>query len=115
MAKCDEGYICQVCGEPVTDIRSSDLYLRYIIGRVPLQALHHEPEVHLQCNPALAQFIVDDNFPAVTVNDDFSKSQMDDASRLREEELVTRGWRRLQQVRELGLSVPEYPLSAESP
>ena len=58
----------------------------------------------------LAQFIVDDDFAPVVVEDDFSKCHMDEASRRHEEELVTRGWRRLQDVRQLGLSVPEYPL-----
>ncbi len=111
MAKCDQGYLCEVCGQAVPDIADSDLYLRFVIGRVTLEALHREPERHLRCNPVLAQFIVDDEFTPVSVEDDFSKCHMDDESRRREEELVTRGWRRLQEVGELGLSVPEYPLS----
>lgn len=110
MAKCDQGYLCEVCGQAVPDIVDSDLYLRYVIGRVGIAALHREPERHLRCNPVLAQFIVDDGFPPVSVEDDFSKRNMDEESRLREEELVTRGWRRLREVVRLGLSVPEYPL-----
>lgn len=113
MAKCDQGYICQVCGQPVTDMRQSDLYLRYIIGRVPLQALHSEPERHLRCNPVLAQFIVDAQFPEILVEDDFAKCHMDEAQRTAEEELITRGWQRLQEAQALGLSVPEYPLAAD--
>ena len=38
MAKCDEGYLCDVCGEDVAAIVDSDLYLRYILGEVgPLE------------------------------------------------------------------------------
>lgn len=111
MAKCDEGYLCDVCGRPVEGIEQSDLYLRYVIGRVGLEELHNAPERHLRCNPVLAQFIVDDNFPPVIVDDDFAKAHMDESARRREEELITRGWRRLREVQALGLTVPEYPLS----
>lgn len=110
MAKCDQGYLCEVCGQAVPGITDSDLYLRYVIGRVEIAALHREPERHLHCNPVLSQFIVDDKFPPVSVEGDFSKQYMDDESRRREEELVTRGWQRLKEVGRLGLSVPEYPL-----
>jgi len=110
MAKCDQGYLCEVCGQPVPDITDSDLYLRFVLGRVPLESLHREPERHLRCNPVLAQFIVDDQFPPVVVDDDFGKQHMQPDQRVREEELVTAGWRRLGEVRSLGLSVADYPL-----
>ena len=34
MARCDQGYLCIVCGEEVENIEDSGLYLRYIIGEV---------------------------------------------------------------------------------
>ena len=36
MARCDEGYRCEVCGKDVEAVTDSDLYLRYILGEVPL-------------------------------------------------------------------------------
>ncbi len=32
MARCDHGYLCDVCGEEVDSIRDSDLYLRFVTG-----------------------------------------------------------------------------------
>ena len=32
MAKCEEGYLCEVCGCDVEEISDSDLYLRFVIG-----------------------------------------------------------------------------------
>jgi len=110
MAKCDQGYICHVCGAPVEDILDSDLYLRFVIGRAQLETLHREPECHIRCNPVLAQYIVDGDFEPVRVDGDFDKSLADPQSTAVEEQLVTRGWRRLREVRSLGLSVAEYPL-----
>ena len=37
MAKCDEGYRCEMCGRDVEAIAESDLYLRYVLGEVPLE------------------------------------------------------------------------------
>ena len=34
MAKCDEGYLCQICGKDVANVLESDLYLRYVIGQL---------------------------------------------------------------------------------
>ena len=34
MAKCEEGYLCDVCGGDVEEITDSDLYLRYVIGQL---------------------------------------------------------------------------------
>ena len=53
MAKCDEGYRCEVCGRDVEVIAESDLYLRYVLGEVPLERLHRLPERHIRCNAAL--------------------------------------------------------------
>src|SRR5690242_12796451 len=69
--KCDEGYICEVCGQYVEGITESDLYLRYILGEVPLERLHLQRERHVRCNPALAQFIVDPEFPALSCDGPF--------------------------------------------
>ncbi len=111
MAKCDEGYPCEVCGEHVEAVVESDLYLRYILGEVPLESLHLLPERHVRCNPALAQYIVADDFPPLQYTGDFDKRNWD-AEYVQAEELrVTSGWRRLQAIPHLCLSIPEYPLS----
>lgn len=110
MARCDQGYLCEVCGDEVPDITDSDLYLRYILGEVEPRALLATPERHLRCNPTVAQFIVDERFEPVTVEGPFAKSEMDPADVRRREERVTCAWRRLQTVREMGLAIGEYPL-----
>ena len=68
MAKCDQGYLCEVCGEEVPNITVSDLYLRYILGEIGSRQLMSAPERHLHCNPTLAQFITDPAFPPITVD-----------------------------------------------
>ena len=111
MAKCEEGYLCEVCGEDVEEITDSDLYLRYVIGTVDAETLHTTPERHIRCNPTLAQFIVDGDFEAVAVEGDFDKRRLDAAYVQGQESLVTRGWRRLREVASLEIPVVEYPLS----
>src|SRR5256885_5343232 len=64
MAKCDEGYRCEVCGRDVEAVTESDLYLRYVLGEVPLYRLHLSPERHIRCNPALSPYIADPRFEA---------------------------------------------------
>ena len=110
MAHCDEGYLCEVCDQEVHVITDSDLYLRYVIGEVTPRELLTAPERHLRCNPTLAQFIVDDGFAPVVVEGPFAKSELDVKDVERREELVTRGWRRLQSLPKSGLSISEYPL-----
>ena len=110
MAKCDEGYLCGVCGEDVENITVSDLYLRFVIGMVDPETLHTQQERHLQCNPSLAQFIVADGFEPVVVEGDFDKRQLDEAFVREREALVTRGWLRLQELRGMDLPVHQYPL-----
>ena len=114
MAKCDQGYLCEVCGSDVADITDSDLYLRYIIGEIDSRALLSAPERHLRCNPVQAQFIVDDRFEPVVVEGPFDKRLLDPVNVHQREELITRGWRRLQEVRKLGLPISQYPLPKES-
>ena len=112
MAKCDEGYLCSVCGEDVANVTESDLYLRFVIGMLDPELLHVTPERHIRCNPYLAQFIVADDFETMDVDDDFSKLRLDPEFVRRREDLVTRGWRRLQEIRSLGeVSILEYPLT----
>jgi hypothetical protein len=111
MAKCDEGYRCEVCGRDVEVVTESDLYLRFVLGEVPLEVLHRLPERHLRCNPALAQYIVHPAFEPVACEGPFSKAEMDPEFVDAEERRVSRGYRRLLAIPTLGLSVPEYPLA----
>ncbi|MEK6238561.1 MAG: hypothetical protein N2C14_27900 [Planctomycetales bacterium] len=110
MAKCDEGYRCEVCGEDVENVMQSDLYLRYVIGSVDPETLHTSAERHIRCNPVLAQFIVDDRFEPVAAKGDWDKRNLDPEYVRQREELVTRGWRRLKEVLQAGLPIIEYPL-----
>src|ERR1700761_8033821 len=98
MAKCEEGYLCDVCGQDVEEITDSDLYLRYVIGLVDPESLHTTRERHIRCNPALAQFIVADDFAPVVVTGPFAKGELDPQHVKQREILVTRGWRRLKEV-----------------
>jgi hypothetical protein len=111
MAKCDEGYRCEVCGRDVEAITESDLYLRYVLGEVPLEMIHRLPERHILCNPALAQYVVDPAFSPLTCEGAFGKTHLDSAFVREEEDRVTRGWQRLQAIPTLGLTIAEYPLS----
>lgn len=110
MAKCDEGYRCEVCGHDVEAVTESDLYLRFVLGEVPLEMLHRLAERHIRCNPALAQYIVHPDFAPVACEGLFAKSEMDAAFVAAEERRVTRAFRRLLAIPTLGLTVPEYPL-----
>ena len=110
MAKCEEGYLCSVCGGDVESIGESDLYLRYVIGWIEPEILHTTRERHILCNPALAQFIVSPDFPPVVVEGPFDKRLLDPDFRPVREGLVTRGWVRLKEVQELGLPIIDYPL-----
>jgi hypothetical protein len=110
MAACDTGYICDVCGRDVEAIVESDLYLRYIMGDVSPLELPRQRERHIRCNPAVAQYIADPSFEAVLCAGIFAKANLDPAYVRAQEELVTRAWRRLQEIPTLGLTIPEYPL-----
>ena len=111
MAKCDEGYRCDVCGRDVEVVTESDLYLRYVLGEVPLEMLHLSPERHVRCNPALAQYVVDERFPPLACDGPFGKDHFDPDYVAQEERRVSRGWRRLQSIPTLGVTLAEYPLS----
>ena len=111
MAKCDEGYLCQICGEEVKGITQSDLYLRFVIGRVDPETLHLQPERHIRCNPSLAQFIDAPGFSGLSVPAGFAKSDLDQDYVQVESELVTRGFLRLKEVSVSKLPILEYPLA----
>src|ERR1044071_8631568 len=110
MAKCDEGYLCDVCGQDVAELIDSDLYLRYIVGLLDPEVLHTTSERHIRCNPTIAQYIVDNDFASVTVEGPFDKRELDPAYVKEREQLITRGWRRLKEVGPLGIPIIEYPL-----
>jgi hypothetical protein len=110
MARCEQGYLCEVCGQDVEAITDSDLYLRYVLGEVPPEQLHLLPERHIRCNLELAQYIVDPAFAPVRCDGFFAKETLDPAFVAQEEQRVTRGWRRLQEIPSLGIPITEYPL-----
>lgn len=110
MAKCELGYLCEVCGQEVEDITDSDLYLRYVLGEVEARQLMTAPERHLRCNPVTAQFIVDPEFAPVVVEGPFDKRQFDRNEVEAREKRTTLAWRRLQEVRQLGIPISDYPL-----
>ncbi len=110
MARCEQGYLCDVCGREVEEITDSDLYLRYVLGEVLPEQLSRTPERHIRCNPATAQFIVDPRFEPVRCEGPFGRENLDAAFVAEQEERVTRAWRRLQELPTLGLTIGEYPL-----
>ena len=110
MAKCDEGYLCDVCGQDVAELTDSDLYLRYVIGQLDPEVLHTTKERHIRCNPTLAQYIVSDDFEPVVVDGPFDKRQLDQAFVRDQETLVTRGYLRLQELSGGEVPIIEYPL-----
>lgn len=110
MARCEQGYLCEVCGEDVGEITDSDLYLSFILGLVPPGELMRAPERHIRCNPVQAQYIVDERFDPVVVEGPFDKRRQDVEASRAEETRVTRGWRRLQEIPGLGIPIAEYPL-----
>ena len=110
MAKCELGYLCEVCGNEVEDITQSDLYLRFVLGEVEARYLMTAKERHLRCNPIASQFIVDPGFEPVVVEGPFDKRILDPAEVAHREARTTLAWRRLQEVRALGLPISDYPL-----
>lgn len=111
MARCEQGYLCEVCGEEVEDVTQSDLYLRYVLGEVDPETLHVAPERHILCNPTLAQFIAAEGFEPVVVEGYFGKASLDPQFVAEEEARVTAGYARLKEVfLTEGLPITEYPL-----
>ena len=112
MAPCEQGYVCDVCGEEVDSIRNSDLYLRFVTGQIDARELLTAQERHLRCSPVTAQFIETPEFEPVTLHGPCSKLRLDVNFVRRQSELMTRGWHRLQELAELSHAQPisEYPL-----
>jgi hypothetical protein len=110
MAKCDQGYLCDVCGQDVAEITDSDLYLRYIVGMLDPEVLHTTPERHIRCNPALAQYIVADDFEQVVIDGPFDKRTVDPDYVREREALLTRGWQRIKEVARSSEPIINYPL-----
>jgi len=110
MARCEQGYLCEVCGKDVGEITESDLYLRYVLREVAPDVLHLARERHVRCNPTLAQYIVDPAFPPLRCEGYFAKESLDPDFVAAEEARVTRGWQRLQELPGLGLPISDYPL-----
>ena len=67
MAKCEEGYLCDVCGGDVEEITDSDLYLRYVVGLA-------DPEVVAHLAPKAATSAATRCWRSFIVDDDFSPS-----------------------------------------
>jgi hypothetical protein len=110
MVRCEQGYLCDVCGCDVEGITESDLYLRYVLGEVSPLALPTAPERHIRCNPATAQYIVDSAFAPVICDGVFDKKNLDPAFVAEQEKRITRAWQRLQEIPRLGVPLTEYPL-----
>ena len=110
MAKCDEGYLCEVCGEEVAGITDSDLYLRFVLGEVSAAELPGSPERHLRCNPTVSQFIDDERFERPRVEGPFAREELDRKFAAAEAERVTAAYRRLRTVVRLRLPIEEYPV-----
>jgi hypothetical protein len=110
MARCEQGYLCEVCGLEVEDVTQSDLYLGYVLGEVPAEELHLRKERHVRCNPERAQYVVDKAFEPVVCAGFFDKRTLDAEYVAAEEARITRGWRRLQEIPTLGVPITEYPL-----
>jgi hypothetical protein len=110
MAKCEQGYLCEVCGAEVEDLADSDLYLRYVIGEIDSRELMTAPERHIRCNPVLAQFIVAEGFSLVRVEGPFDKRELSADDVERRERLATRGWCRLREISQTRPAIHEYPL-----
>jgi hypothetical protein len=112
MAKCDQGYRCQVCGEDVERLIESDLYLRFVIGELDPEVLHTSPERHIRCNPVLAQFIEHESFEPVIVAGELSRNSLDAEFVRRRVDLLSRGFARLIEIEhgDKGRDLTTYPL-----
>jgi hypothetical protein len=114
MARCEQGYLCEVCGEEVEGLVESDLYLRYALGEVDPELLHKLPDRHIRCNPTLAQFIVADDFEPVEADGGFAKRLLDPEFVASEEARVTSGFRRLLALAATSIPIHEYPLTTQA-
>ncbi len=115
MARCDQGYLCRVCGLEVEYITDSTLYLRYVIGEIDPETLHLAPECHLQCYPVLAQFICDPRLGAVPeIDGPMARAHLDPEYVAQRIALISAGYQRLWDIRSSRHAFPtvqEYPLT----
>lgn len=113
MARCEEGYLCEVCGADVEELTDSALYLQLVIGWIDPETLHTRRECHIRCLPVLAQFIDDPSFePPVLFDGEFDRRRLDPNFVAQRVELVTRGYQRLAQIASMRMrpSLVEYLL-----
>jgi len=110
MARCDQGYLCAVCGGEVEEITESDLYLAFVLGEVPAEQLPGHPERHIRCNPERAQYIIDPDFTPVECPGFFDKRLLDAEYVGTEERRITQAWRHLRDVSARGGSIFDSPL-----
>lgn len=114
MAKCDQGYLCRVCGQEVEKLSESELYLRFVIGEIDPETLHLSAECHLPCNPVLSQFIQDERFVGGSkAPEGFRTEDLDPEYAKERGSLVTRGYHRLLEIQANRKSFPrvqDYPL-----
>src|SRR5689334_20426223 len=111
MARCEQGYLCEVCGAEGEEVVDCALYLGDVLGEVSPVELPRRRERHIRCNPERAQYIIDPAFPPVVCPGFFAKESLDREFVAAEELRVTRGWRRLQEIPSLGIPISEYPLA----
>jgi hypothetical protein len=103
MARCEQGYLCAVCGADVERLSESELYLRFVIGELDPELLHASPERHIRCNPLLAQYIDTPEFqPPVIVAGPFGRDELDPEFNQQRTALITRGFHRLLEIESLG-------------
>lgn len=113
MAKCEEGYLCEVCGHDVENLRDSGLYLQFILGWIDPETLHTRREIHIDCLPALAQFIDDTNYPRpLEVPPEFHREHLDAQFVRQRTEQVSRAYQRLRELDQMSQrpAVIEYLL-----
>lgn len=113
MARCDEGYLCAVCGEEVKRLIDSSLYLQYVVGWIAADQLQTLPDIHLRCNPGLSQFIETVDFqPPVVCEGDFDRRRLDPTYSQRRTAIITKGYMRLRELqRHRDLPIDAYPLA----
>jgi hypothetical protein len=68
------------------------------------------PERHIRCNPTVAQYIVDPAVEPIRLEGAFGKQSLDPSYVAQQESLVTRAWRRLQEVASTPTHLIHYPL-----
>lgn len=112
MAKCDQGYLCSVCGGEVKRLIDSSLYLQFVVGWIEAEQLHRTPDIHLRCNPGLSQFIHCADFqPPVLCDGDFDLRRLDPEFVKERIDLVTKGYLRLRQLqKDRSQPIQHYPL-----